>query len=360
MVKKKNIILLIIVILLAIPTVIFVTILGNKKDAKEKKTTKKTKVVEKKEQKGNSPEIKLLGREDYTIVVNGVYEEYGAIATDAEDGDISKNIKIDDSKFDVKKPGKYKISYSITDKDGNTSKVERNMNVIEVTDPDKDGIAVLMYHYFYDDENGETGKDGNYLALSMFKQQLNYFRDNNYYYPTMKELSKYLDGELELPSKSVIITMDDGAESNYRLAFPLAIEYKIPMTMFVVTSWTDMSGQLQQDMKNTGYMYFNSHTHNMHGGGCSGMGHGALIQCIDYNQGVQDMKTSKELLGTGDSMAYPCGDYNDHAISILKEAGYTLAFSTEFGKVKRGMNKLALPRVRVSDGNSLNYFIGCL
>ena len=357
MVKKRYIILLIIVIVIAIPTMIVVTILGNKKDREKKKEEK---VVEKKEKKGESPEIKLLGREDYVTVVNGIYDEYGATATDAEDGDITDKIKVDSSKFDVTKPGEYKITYTVTDKDGNTSKVERNIKVREVTDPDRDGIAVLMYHYFYDDTAGEKGEDANYLAISMFRQQLDYFKNNDYYFPTMKELNKYLDGDLELPSKSVIITMDDGAESNYRLAFPLALEYKIPMTMYVVTSWTDVSAELQTDMKNTGYIYFNSHTHNMHRGGCSGMKHGALIQCINYQEGVNDMKTSKELLGNGDSMAYPCGDYNDQAISILKEAGFTLAFSTEFGKARRGMNKLALPRVRVSDGNSLNYFIGCL
>ena len=90
------------------------------------------------------------------------------------------------------------------------------------------------------------------------------------------------------------------------------------------------------------------------------MKHGALIQCVDYQKGVSDMKLSKEKLNNGDSMAYPCGDYNDHAKEILKEAGFTLAFSTEFGKVRVGMDKLELPRVRVSDGNSMDYFIGNL
>ena len=91
MVKKRYIILLIIVILIAIPTMVIVTIIGNKKD-KEKKKDDKPKVVEK---KGDSPEIKLLGREEYVIVVNGIYEEYGAKATDTEDGDLSESIKID-------------------------------------------------------------------------------------------------------------------------------------------------------------------------------------------------------------------------------------------------------------------------
>lgn len=322
---------------------------GKKEDTKKEQTKKET----------NPPEIKLLGREDYIIVKNGVYEEYGATATDDKDGDISANIKIE-SKVKLDTPGDYVVTYSVEDSEGNETKVDRNVKVIDVTEKNTSGVPVLMYHYFYDDENGETGEDGNYLAISMFKKQLDYFKENNFYFPSMKELALYIDGKLDLPKNSVIITMDDGAESNYRLAYPLAVQYKIPMTMFVVTSWTDVSQPLQQEMKNTGYIIFQSHTHDMHQGGCSGMKHGALIQCIDYQAGVADMSKSKELLGNGDSMAYPCGDYNDQALSILTDAGFTLAFTVDFGKVHVGDNKLALPRVRVSDGNSLDYFIGCL
>lgn len=328
---------------------------GDKKEPKKepKKETKNTEVV------GEKPEIKLLGREEYITVKNGIYEEMGAVATDKEDNDLTSKIEID-NKIQISTPGDYEVVYTVTDSDNNVSSISRKVKVLEVTEPNTAGVPVLMYHYFYDDENGETGEDGNYLAISLFKEQLEYLKNNNYYFPSMKELSKYIDGELELPKNSVIITMDDGAESNYRLAYPLAVQYKIPMTMFVVTSWTDLTEPLQQEMKNTGYMIFQSHTHDMHTGGCSGMQHGALIQCIDHDKGVNDLKTSKELIGNGDSLAYPCGDNNDHSKAIMKEAGFTLGFTVEFGKVKKGMDKYALPRVRVSDGNALDYFIGCL
>ncbi|MBR3116797.1 MAG: DUF5011 domain-containing protein [Bacilli bacterium] len=356
--KIKNLLSFLLFILIVGCIIFLVIKIVNKnetgKDSNKKEETKKTTKTE-----TAPPEIKLLGREEYTIVKNGVYEEYGATATDDVDGDISSKIKID-SKVKIDKPGDYVVTYSVEDSEGNESKVDRKVTIIDVTEPNTAGVPVLMYHYFYDDENGEIGEDANYLAVSMFKKQLDYLKENNYYFPSMKELALYVDGKLELPKNSVIITMDDGAESNYRLAYPLAVQYKIPMTMFVVTSWTDVSQPLQQEMKNTGYIIFQSHTNDMHQGGCSGMKHGALIQCIDYQTGVADMKKSKELLGNGDSMAYPCGDYNDQAFNILTEAGFTLGFTVDFGKVHKGDNKLALPRVRVSDGNSLDYFIGCL
>ena len=34
-----------------------------------------------------------------------------------------------------------------------------------------------------------------------------------------------------------------------------------------------------------------------------------------------------------------------------------MAFTVEGGRIKPGMNKYVLPRVRVTDGNSMNYYI---
>ena len=330
------------------------------KNNSTKKENKETKKEEKKEKTivGKVPEIKLNGPSEVKIVKNGIFDDLGATAKDEEDGDLTKNVKIE-SKVDYKKPGNYEIIYSVTDKDNNESKITRKVTIFEVTDKNTSGIPVLMYHYFYDDINGETGEDANYLAKSLFEEQLKYLSENDYYIPNFKELEKYIDGELDLPSNSVILTLDDGAESNYRIAYPLAVQYKIPLVMFVVTSWTDVSMEFQTEMKNSGYIRFNSHTDNMHEGGC-GEQHGARILCIDHDEGVTDLKTSINKLGNGDALAYPCGDTNDRAVEIVKESGMRLAFTTEYGKVYVGSDKYRLPRVRINDGNSLGYFIDSL
>lgn len=358
--KVKNLLLAILTVFLIIFCIfmlfkIFSTLM-NKNSKKEVKIVKKEE--KKKSKVGNAPEIKLYGISDMKMVKNGVYEEYGAEATDKEDGDISKNIKID-NKIKKETPGDYEVVYSVKDKDGNETKISRKVKVFEVKDKDTDGISVFMYHYFYDDANGETGENSNFLAKSLFEGQLKYLSENDYYIPTFKELSLYLDGKLDLPEKSAILTLDDGAESNYRIAYPLAVQYKIPLVWFVVTSWTDVSGDVQKGMYNSGYTRFHSHTDNMHEGGC-GEQHGGRILCVDHNQGVEDLKTSSEKLGNSDALAYPCGDTNDHAQAIVKEAGITLAFTTEFGQVHVGDNKLALKRVRINDGIGLDTFISQL
>ena len=336
---------------------IFIELNNKNKDDKRNKT----KVVEKKKKKekiGEAPVITLYGIEDMKMVKNGVYEEYGASAIDKEDGDISKDIKIN-NKIKKDTAGDYVVEYSVTDKDGNEAKAERKVKVFEVTEKDTDGISVFMYHYFYDDTAGESGETSNFLAKSLFEGQLKYLHDNDYYIPNMKEVALYVDGKLDLPDKSAVLTLDDGEVSNYTIAYPLSVQYKIPLVWFVVTSWTDVSQDVQREMYNSGYTRFHSHTDNMHEGGC-GEQHGGRILCVDHATGVEDLKTSAQKLGNSDALAYPCGDTNDHAQSIVSEAGISLAFTTEFGQIHVGDNKLALTRVRINDGIGLDTFISQL
>lgn len=362
-IKTKNVLLMLLTVFLILFCIfmlykIFST-LGDKNSKKDdKKVVKEEKSKKKKEKVGEAPEIKLYGIVDMKMVKNGVYEEYGAAAIDKEDGDITKSIKID-NKIKKDTPGDYVVEYSVTDKDGNETTVERKVKVFEVTEKDKDGISVFMYHYFYDDTAGESGETSNYLAKSLFEEQLKYLHDNDYYIPNMKEVALYVDGKLDLPEKSAVLTLDDGEVSNYTIAYPLAVKYQIPLVWFIVTSWTDVTGDVQKEMYNSGYVRYHSHTDNMHEGGC-GEQHGGKILCVDHDTGVQDLKTSAEKLGNSDALAYPCGDTNEHAQAIVTEAGITLAFTTEFGQIHVGDNKLALPRVRINDGIGLNTFISQL
>ena len=346
---RKRRVLLVFVLFVGIAFLCFTTFYNPKKVVK-KDNNKKTKIVKK--ESNEKIEIKLLGREEVTVVKNGVYEEYGVIAT-INDKDATDKVKTK-GEVDTTKVGNYEITYYI-----DKTKVIRKVNVIDVTDPDTDGIPVLMYHYFYDDTQGQTGKDANYMAKTRFEEQLKYLSENGYYFPNMKEVKKYVDGELDLPSKSVVLTLDDGEESNYTIAYPLAVQYKVPLYWFIVTSWTDVNNEYQVNIKNSGYVSYLSHTDNLHHGGC-GEQHGGALLCVNYEEGVNDLKESVKKLGNSDALAYPCGDSNDNARKIVEDAGISLAFTTEYGKVTKGMNKYNLPRVRMNSGISLTSFINSL
>lgn len=77
-----------------------------------------------------APVMALNGKEKIEIYQNAKYNDEGATATDNIDGDISSKILVEGS-VDTSKVGTYTISYSVTDKAGNNSKIERKVEVKE-------------------------------------------------------------------------------------------------------------------------------------------------------------------------------------------------------------------------------------
>ena len=73
----------------------------------------------------------------------------------------------------------------------------------------EDGLPVLMYHFFYD-KSKDSGKDGNWIEISNFEEQMKYLAENDFYFPTWEQVENYIDGKQELPEKSIVITVDDG------------------------------------------------------------------------------------------------------------------------------------------------------
>ena len=154
--------------------------------------------------------------------------------------------------------------------------------------------------------------------------------------------------------KSIVITVDDGDASFFELAVPVINKYNVKVTSFVVTSWTSL--ETMNQFKNN-KINFQTHTHDMHKGGCSGEGHGGLFRCVNYNKGLNDLLTSTQIIGSSDAIAYPFGDVTENTINITNDAGIKLGFTTQYGRVYNGMDRLKLPRIRISKGISLSAFI---
>ena len=307
-----------------------------------------------------NPEIKLTG-EKVSIYVGENYSEPGYSASDNYDGDITESVEIANN-VDNTKVGNYEVVYSVVDSSGNKAEIKRDVEVKEKpvvkssSSSSGNGIPVLMYHFFYDESKGETGADSNWMEISSFEQQLKYLDENDYYFPTWDEVADFVDGKISLPKKSIVITVDDGHSSFFDLAVPVINKYDVKVTSFIVTSWTSTN---TMDKYRGSKINFQTHTHDMHKGGCTG-GHGGLFRCIDYDKGVDDLSKSVQILGTSDAIAYPFGDVTDNVINVTKNVGIKLGFTTKYGKVYKGMDKLQLPRVRMSQGISLTGFINSI
>lgn len=288
-----------------------------------------------------SPEI-FLDAEEAVVIAGDKYTPK-ATARDDVDGDLTSKITFSD--FDTSKEGEYETTLSVTDNAGN--KMEKKQKVI-VRGELKNGLPILMYHFFYDDIK-YFRQDSNWIKNSDFEEQVKYLKENDFYFPTWGEVNDYIDGKIKLPTKSVVLTVDDGDASFFDVAVPILQKYNIPATSFVITEW--YGWRYDSNMK---CVVWESHSESMHEAGANGKGR---MVNWSYDKIVEDIKKSSETLGGANVFCYPFGHYNDTAIKALKATNYILALTVNEGRVTKNSDKYKLPRVRVVGGNSLNYFI---
>jgi len=221
-------------------------------------------------------------------------------------------------------------------------------------------IATLVYHATYDSSNqAEKNKCINNnatICLSdiQFDSQMKYLYDNNFYTATMKDVDMFIDGKIQLPKKTVVITIDDG----YFLEAAVRVleKYNLHATVFVIGALMDLD-EWKSDAFYSPNVELHSHTYLMHTPNvCSG-GQGSALKCHNREELLADLKKSREQLNGSTVFCYPFFEYNDYAISVLKEAGFTMAFAGGRQKIKVGSNKMTLPRYGIINTSSLNDFI---
>lgn len=203
-----------------------------------------------------------------------------------------------------------------------------------------DAISVLNYHFIINIDAGEhklCEPSSICHTDTQFDSHMKYISENGFYTITMKELEMYIDGKINLPKKSVAITIDDGWFV-YR-AIPILEKYDVMGTLFLIGYLAPVSDYASSNLE------VHSHTWNLHNiSNCSG-GRSPLL-CYDKNTIVADLKQSRESLNNTTYFCYPFYDYNNHAIEALKEAGFTMALAGQIGdvKVRVGTDKFKVPR----------------
>ncbi len=101
-------------------------------------------------------------------------------------------------------------------------------------------ILVLAYHGFTDvrEHPGIENSHGKHLDIERFRRQVAYLKAHYNVVPLERVVNCYAGTE-RLPPYSVAITIDDGYESVYRLAYPVLQEYRVPATVFVTTGFVE-------------------------------------------------------------------------------------------------------------------------
>ncbi|MBR4262430.1 MAG: polysaccharide deacetylase family protein [Bacilli bacterium] len=217
----------------------------------------------------------------------------------------------------IKDDDKYYVEFNnelLYVKKDDSSLVDSN-NTKEKT---RTNIRTLTYHAIYKD--GEECKNKSIChPYKQFNEHMKYLKDNNYLTLTMEELEMFLDKKINIPNKSIVITLDDGNLAQN--AIEILDKYELNATYFIIT------GRYDSYKLKTKYVDYESHTDNLHNNyKCPGGNQGGQLLCEKEDVILNDLKTSQEKLGGSKYISYPFFDYNDRAINLLKKSGFHLAF----------------------------------
>lgn len=217
-------------------------------------------------------------------------------------------------------------------------------------------IAVLNYHFFYDPSIGETCPDSNCKDIRDFENELIFLKQNNYKTLTMDEFTKWMYGEIELPARSVLITIDDGAMGtgthNGNKLNPMLEKYQSHATLFLITGWWPIENYRSP------YLDIESHTNDMHEGNfCQGEARGSKLLCSSKEEIVNDLTQSVNIIGSKNAFCFPMYVSNSKAVEAIEEVGFKLAFVGGDYKASRDNGKYQVPRYHVYLETSLDRFI---
>lgn len=215
-------------------------------------------------------------------------------------------------------------------------------------------IPILMYHSVGGISVSPTDLEYSLtISPDIFEQQLNYLKEKKYQTITMEELFKALYYNKKLPSKSIILTFDDGYDNHYYNVYHLLKKYNFKGSFYIITSLIGQPGRLNQqqikEMANNG-MEFGSHSIN----------HPDFSQLneqeIDNELYRSKLSIEKIINKEIYSFCYPAGKYDSRSFDLLKKEGYLLALTVNSGTTVSSDHPFEIPRLRIDGKNPLEDF----
>jgi peptidoglycan/xylan/chitin deacetylase (PgdA/CDA1 family) len=185
-------------------------------------------------------------------------------------------------------------------------------------------FIVLCYHRFED-----KAKDLVTLPAD-FRAQMQALKDNGVSVIPMRDVLAWLKGEKSIPAKSAVITLDDGWNSQYYVAWPILKEFNYPFTLFIYTDYVDKGGKSMswsqlEEMRDAG-VEIEAHTVSHHD-----LRHAPRGQ--DYPTWLHnEVYTCKQILEDKLAIkvvafAFPYGFHNEVVRKTATDAGYELQFT---------------------------------
>ena len=210
-------------------------------------------------------------------------------------------------------------------------------------------VPILMYHRFgYD-------KSSLFVTPENFSRQMDYIKRRGYEIISLDELVMGIKNNRKFKHNTVVITIDDGYKDNYTHAYPTLKKYAFPATIFIIANfienkkdfltWNEIKIMFADNIT------FGGHTKN-----------NIYLPSVEkreilFDETVGCKKLIESKIGTPvDYFCYPTGGFTEEIKTILKEAGYKGACTTNRGLIELNKDVYELKRIKVTNSDMTKPF----
>jgi peptidoglycan/xylan/chitin deacetylase (PgdA/CDA1 family) len=189
---------------------------------------------------------------------------------------------------------------------------------------------ILIYHSVREYRASDSAAARSYIITpETLEQELQFLKSQGNNAVSFDQLADAVEKGIPLPPDPVIISFDDGWESQYQAAFPLLKKYGFRATFFIFTNGIGakhfMTADQLRELAAAG-MEIGDHS----------LSHPYLAKITDENALRREIFDSRAKLEAVigkpvTTFAYPFGHYTGHIVDLVKQAGYRSARSTFAG-----------------------------
>jgi peptidoglycan/xylan/chitin deacetylase (PgdA/CDA1 family) len=244
-------------------------------------------------------------------------------------------------------------------KNGLYRTIGETATTIGAVDSDGDrALRVLMYHKVNDRPENPIS-----VPIGLFDEQMAVLLELGYEVVSLDDVLDHVAGIRPLPPGAVLITFDDGYRDILENALPVLRRHGYPAVIFVPIGYLDDARPLPHEERLAAHGLVNSTLNwdelpELEAGGIRVESHGIShrpLADLDVDEAAREITLSKlrleERLGRPvRAFAYVKGSeahYRPVHLSLLKQAGYEIAFTSVSGGNRAVMEPLRLHRYNI-------------
>jgi len=197
-------------------------------------------------------------------------------------------------------------------------------------------VVVLCYHRVEGSAGGALS-----IAPELFEQHMQRLRDSGIQAVSMQDFLAWRRNEKSIPPKCALITIDDGYISAYEVARPILKKFGYPWTYFIYTKYIGTGG------KSVSWEQIAALRDEGVEIGCHTISHQSLRETRGKTPEAYEAWLHDEIIGSKQIIekklavkcsvfAYPEGKYNSRVLDVIKEAGFSAAFTVNGQRVTHG------------------------